>query len=73
MNRAVILDLLTQHGEQLRDRFGAEHVASAAHRYFALDPEVVWSIVQTKIPALSRAARRVLSEADQSDIAGDGT
>lgn len=43
-----------------------------AHRYFALDPAVVWSIVQTKIPALSRAARRVLSESD-GDSAGDGT
>jgi uncharacterized protein with HEPN domain len=44
-----------------------------AHRYFALDPAVVWSIVQTKIPALSRAARRVLSESDNSSSAGDGT
>lgn len=43
-----------------------------AHRYFALDPAVVWNIVQTKIPALSRAAQRVLSEVDQSGIAGDG-
>lgn len=43
-----------------------------AHRYFALDPAVVWSIVQTKIPALSRAARRVLSESDDGDSAGDG-
>lgn len=43
-----------------------------AHRYFALDPEVVWSIVQTKIPALSRAASRVLAEADRSGTAGDG-
>ena len=44
-----------------------------AHRYFALDPAVVWSIVQTKIPALSNAARRVLAEADQSGTAGNGT
>lgn len=44
-----------------------------AHRYFALDPAVVWSIVQTKIPALSRAARRVLSESDGGDSAGGGT
>ncbi|MBK6973460.1 MAG: DUF86 domain-containing protein [Sterolibacteriaceae bacterium] len=35
------------------------------HRYFALDPAVVWSILQTKIPALSSAARRVLSEFDR--------
>ena len=42
-----------------------------AHRYFALDPAVVWSIVQTKIPALSRAARRVLSESGDGS-AGDG-
>jgi uncharacterized protein with HEPN domain len=44
-----------------------------AHRYFALDPAVVWSIVQTKIPELSRAASRVLAEADQSGASGDGT
>ncbi len=42
-----------------------------AHRYFALDPAVVWSIVQTKISALSRAARRVLSESGDGS-AGDG-
>ena len=43
------------------------------HRYFALDPAVVWSIVQTKIPALSRASSRVLAEADQDGIPpGDG-
>ena len=44
-----------------------------AHRYFALDPVVVWSIVQTKIPDLSQAASRVLAESDRSDAAGDGT
>ena len=44
-----------------------------AHRYFALDPAVVWSIVQTKIPALSRAASRVLAEADRSGTVGDVT
>jgi uncharacterized protein with HEPN domain len=35
-----------------------------AHRYFAIDPAVVWSIVQTRLPALSDAVRRVLSELD---------
>lgn len=39
-----------------------------AHRYFAIDPAVVWSIVQTKIPALSRAASRALAEADQGGV-----
>jgi uncharacterized protein with HEPN domain len=40
------------------------------HRYFALDPAVVWSIVQTRIPALSSAARRVLSEFDGGGLPG---
>ena len=44
-----------------------------AHRYFSLDPAVEWDIVQTKIPALSRAASRVLVEADRSGTAGDAT
>jgi len=44
-----------------------------AHRYFALDPAVVWSIVQTKVPALSSAASRVLAEADRSGTAGEAT
>ena len=35
-----------------------------AHRYFGLDPAVVWSIVQTKIPALRSATERVLVETD---------
>lgn len=26
-----------------------------AHRYFSLDPEVVWNIVETKLPALRRS------------------
>ena len=43
-----------------------------AHRYFSLDPAVVWDIVKTKIPELSRAASRVISEADQGGTAGDG-
>lgn len=42
-----------------------------AHRYFALDPAVVWSIVQTKIPDLSRAAWRVLAEIDLEHPTGD--
>jgi len=42
-----------------------------AHRYFALDPAVVWSIVQTRIPALSGAVRRVLSEFDGSGMPGN--
>lgn len=44
-----------------------------AHRYFALDPAVVWSIVQTRIPALSSAARRVLSEFEGDGLPGSGT
>jgi uncharacterized protein with HEPN domain len=40
------------------------------HRYFALDPAVVWNIVQTKLPALSRAACRVLAESDQGGPPG---
>jgi uncharacterized protein with HEPN domain len=40
------------------------------HRYFALDPAVVWNIVQTKLPALSRATRRVLVESDQGGPPG---
>ena len=40
------------------------------HRYFALDPAVVWNIVQTKLPALSRATCRVLAESDQGGPPG---
>ncbi len=43
------------------------------HRYFALDPMVVWNIVHTKLPALSRAASRILAESDQGGPAGSGT
>jgi uncharacterized protein with HEPN domain len=42
-----------------------------AHRYFALDPEVVWNIVETKIPILCRAASRLLVEISRSGAAGD--
>jgi uncharacterized protein with HEPN domain len=41
------------------------------HRYFALDPAVVWNIVQTKIPVLSRAACRVLAESDLGGPVGN--
>lgn len=41
-----------------------------AHRYFALDPAVVWSIVQGRIPALHQAAERVLAEEDQGGASG---
>ncbi len=44
-----------------------------AHRDFALDPALIWSIVQTKLPELSSAGQRVLSEIDQSGADGDGT
>jgi uncharacterized protein with HEPN domain len=40
------------------------------HRYFALDPEVVWDIVETKLPALRCAASRLLAEMDQGGTAG---
>jgi uncharacterized protein with HEPN domain len=42
------------------------------HRYFALDPAVVWDIVQTKLPALSGAASRLLAEMEQGGTAGGG-
>lgn len=42
-----------------------------AHRYFSLDPEVVWDIVETKIPTLCLAASRLLGELNQSGAAGD--
>ena len=35
-----------------------------AHHYFGLDPAVVWNIVQTKIPVMCSAAKRVLLETD---------
>lgn len=37
-----------------------------AHRYFALDPAVVWNIVETKLPALCAAAARLLAETSES-------
>ena len=40
------------------------------HRYFALDPDVVWDIVETKLPALRCASSRLLAEMDQSGTAG---
>jgi uncharacterized protein with HEPN domain len=42
-----------------------------AHRYFSLDPEVVWNIVETKIPTLCLAASRLLGELKQSGAAGN--
>ena len=42
-----------------------------AHRYFALDPAVVWNIVETKIPILCLAASRLLGELKQSGAVGD--
>lgn len=41
-----------------------------AHRYFALDPAVVWDIVKTKIPGLKQATARLLAEMDQNDCQG---
>lgn len=41
-----------------------------AHRYFALDPEVVWDIVMTKIPGLRQTTARLLAEMDQNDCQG---
>jgi uncharacterized protein with HEPN domain len=39
------------------------------HRYFALDPDVVWNIVETKMPPLCRAAARLLGELNQAGSA----
>ncbi|WP_373509017.1 DUF86 domain-containing protein [Thiocapsa sp.] len=44
-----------------------------AHRYFALDPAVVWDIVKTKIPGLKQATARLLAEMDQNDFQGGGS
>lgn len=41
-----------------------------AHRYFALDPAVVWNIVETKLPALCAAAARLLAEMSESGTPG---
>lgn len=41
------------------------------HRYFALDPAVVWNIVEAKLPALEAAASRLLVEMGQTDGEGD--
>lgn len=32
------------------------------HEYFGLDAEIVWDIVQTKVPALDREVRSMLNE-----------
>jgi uncharacterized protein with HEPN domain len=32
------------------------------HEYFGLDAEIVWDIVQTKVPALDQEVRRMLNE-----------
>jgi len=44
-----------------------------AHRYFSLDPAVVWNIVETKIPTLCLSASRLLVELERSGAAGDDT
>jgi uncharacterized protein with HEPN domain len=32
------------------------------HEYFGLDAEIVWDIVQTKVPALDQEVRTMLNE-----------
>lgn len=32
------------------------------HEYFGLDAEIVWDIVQTKVPVLDREIRAMLAE-----------
>lgn len=44
-----------------------------AHRYFALDPAVVWDIVKTKIPGVKQATARLLAEMDQNDFQEGGS
>jgi uncharacterized protein with HEPN domain len=35
-----------------------------AHGYRALDPQLIWNVVQQRIPAVDRELRRILAEAD---------
>ncbi|GAA5338548.1 hypothetical protein YIM73052_20110 [Thermus antranikianii] len=36
-----------------------------AHQYFAVDPEVVWTIAKEQVPTLKETLQRMLQEVDE--------
>jgi len=32
------------------------------HEYFGIDPEIIWDIIQSKLPTLEKRVKRILSE-----------
>jgi uncharacterized protein with HEPN domain len=39
-----------------------------AHRYFALDPEIIWEVATVHVPALLAEARRLEADTEDSGI-----
>lgn len=68
-NLEVIGEAVKQLPEDLRAQYSAVEWKKIAglrdiliHEYFGLDTEIVWDIVQNKVPALDREVRAMLHE-----------
>jgi len=68
-NLEVIGEAVKKLPENLRAKHSAVEWKKIAglrdiliHEYFGLDAEIVWDIVQNKVPALDREVRTMLSE-----------
>lgn len=68
-NLEVIGEAVKKLPENLRERHSAVEWKKIAglrdiliHEYFGLDAEIVWDIVQNKVPALDREVRTMLNE-----------
>jgi uncharacterized protein with HEPN domain len=68
-NLEVIGEAVKKLPEELRAQHSAVEWKKIAglrdiliHEYFGLDAEIVWDIVQTKVPALDREVRTMLNE-----------
>lgn len=68
-NLEVIGEAIKKLPEDLRAQHSAVEWRKIAglrdiliHEYFGLDAEIVWDIVQTKVPALDREVRTMLKE-----------
>jgi hypothetical protein len=42
-----------------------------AHRYFGLDPQIVWDAATTHVPGVLTAARRLLVQAEPENDGGE--
>jgi len=62
--RTLSPEFRAQHTEiQWSEMIGTRHIL--VHRYFGIDDDLVWEIVESNLPELKRAVGEILREADE--------